>query len=166
MLATVASLIILLGLMVSLARYVRGQSAETLTRELLDKLERMMSQKDNVANTALQTALAQVPPLLKSRSDDLDEAALLAAARANSRSFVRAWQENVGPRVFRDLPFSLYDDTMLRDAWGTPVVFMPPGAQNLGIDPQFRPFFFSAGPDRRFKTVLDNLYSYERAWDQ
>src|SRR5262249_2320314 len=98
--------------------------------------------------------------------DDSDDAALQAAARANSRAFVRAWQEKVGGKIFQDLPVSLYDETTLRDAWGTPVVYMPAGARNIGIEPQNRPFFFSAGPARKFRTVLDNLYSYERAWDQ
>ena len=44
MLTTVAALVIVLGLMVSLAGYVRNRSAESLTRDLMVKLERLMAQ--------------------------------------------------------------------------------------------------------------------------
>src|SRR4051794_34552860 len=44
MLTTVAALIIVLGLMVSLARYVRDRSAQQLTRETLRELETLMAQ--------------------------------------------------------------------------------------------------------------------------
>ena len=40
-------------------------------------------------------------------------------------------------------------------------LYMPAGAPNVNIKPQNRAFFVSAGPDRRFSTVVDNLYSYE-----
>ena len=55
-------------------------------------------------------------------------------------------------------------DTLV-DAWGTPIVFMPAGALNVGISQQNRSFFLSAGPDRKFASVVDNLYSYERGWE-
>ena len=42
---------------------------------------------------------------------------------------------------------------------------MPAGALNVGITPQSRSFFMSAGPDRKFSSVVDNLYSYERGWE-
>src|SRR3954453_11239648 len=44
MLTTVAALIIVLGLMVSLARYVRDRSAQQLTRDTLRQLERLMGE--------------------------------------------------------------------------------------------------------------------------
>src|SRR4051812_2144841 len=44
MLTTVAALIILLGLMVSLARDVRARSANGLTQDILGKLDRLMAQ--------------------------------------------------------------------------------------------------------------------------
>src|SRR3954471_3318186 len=44
MLTTVAALIIVLGLMVSLARYVRDRSAQQLTRDTLRPLERLMGE--------------------------------------------------------------------------------------------------------------------------
>src|SRR5947199_7500760 len=44
MLATVAALVILLGLMVSLARDVRRRSATELTNEILTRLDNLMEQ--------------------------------------------------------------------------------------------------------------------------
>lgn len=166
MLATVAALVIVLGLMVSLAGYVRSRSAEALTRKLLSRLEHVMEDPKYTSNRALQAALAGVPRLMSLKDLNPSEEVLAAAALANSKGFVRAWHQNVAVDVLSDLPASLYDHNVLRDAWGTPVVFMPAGAVNIGINPQNRYFFFSAGADRQFKTVDDNLYSYERTWER
>ena len=65
--------------------------------------------------------------------------------------------------VLGDVPVSMYDETTLRDAWGSPIVFMPAKHPWVGTAPQDRFFFFSAGPDRRYLTQDDNLYSYEEA---
>jgi hypothetical protein len=66
-------------------------------------------------------------------------------------------------RRFGDLPVSVYDEVTLRDAWGTPIVFMPSMHPAVGMapSPEDKPFFLSAGPDGRFSTPADNLYSYE-----
>ena len=66
----------------------------------------------------------------------------------------------------KDLPLSIYDGTTLRDAWGTPVVYVAMGAPSVGNARTGRPFFFSAGPDRQFLTVLDNQYSYDRSYEK
>src|SRR3954468_23106406 len=47
MITTVAALVILLGLMVSLARDVRNRSANELTGEVLEKLDRALMQYSN-----------------------------------------------------------------------------------------------------------------------
>ncbi len=65
--------------------------------------------------------------------------------------------------TFSGLPDSIYDEAALRDAWGTPIVFMPAMHPAIGMAPRNGRFFFSAGPDRRFLTQEDNLYSYEEA---
>jgi hypothetical protein len=49
----------------------------------------------------------------------------------------------------------------LDDAWGGPVVFMAHQHPSIGMAPGDRPFFFSAGPDGRYLSREDNLYSYE-----
>src|SRR3954454_21597827 len=59
MLTTVAALVIVLGLMVSLARYERRRSAENFTREdVLARLDALLAKLDIVENKALQEALA------------------------------------------------------------------------------------------------------------
>src|SRR4051812_42696301 len=58
MLTTVAVLIIVLGLMVSLARHVRDQSAQQLTRQTLKQLDALMS--DYMKNNN-----GDVPPVIE-----------------------------------------------------------------------------------------------------
>src|SRR6185369_7716848 len=91
------------------------------------------------------------------------EEALLGSARQNNREFVAALK-NAGQLqapTFTRLPGSIYDGTSLNDAWDTPIVFMPVSHSKIGMAPSGRGFFFSAGPDRLYKTREDNLYSYE-----
>lgn len=162
MLTTMAALVIVLGLMVSLAKYVRSRSAEALTLELLGKLETIMQQYKGEQYKELHTALAEVPPLVPPGAIPSDEA-LRKRAERNSAEFVRIFRQKTNPGVFRMLPAALYDQVMLHDAWGTPVVYMHPGARNIEIELQPRAYFMSAGPDRRFAATGDNLYSYERS---
>jgi len=193
MLTVVAGLIIVLGLMVSLAWDVRRQSSERLTKTLLVKLDALMTQYvarhkqlpevtplvdvhsgRPATKSAPQSAL--FPPTEKSRpaDDELpDEETLLAAAELNNRDFVLALRSEamaggtgpaVGPApdLFGPLAGSMYDEVTLRDAWGTPIVFMPAMHPAIGMALGNRPFFMSAGPDRMFRTLEDNLYSYEQ----
>jgi len=163
MLTTVAALVIILGLMVSLARYERGRSAEDLMRDVLSRLDTLLANHDVVENRPLQDALAAVPPLVRSQGREPEEQVLLFNARRNNEEFVKAFKKHFGPKPF-DIPLTLYNPTKntLVDVWGTPIVYMPPDAFNVGIRPQHRTFFLSAGPDRKFSTVDDNLYSYNR----
>ena len=187
MLTVVAGLIIVLGLMVSLAWDVRRQSAERLTKTLMVKLDVLMGQYvsrhkrmpdvtplvDAVPQSATQPAavLSATQPL----EDELpDEDVLLAAAELNNRDFVQALRAEVAPVVgaagqnggpapdlFGPLTGPMYDEVTLRDAWGTPIVFMPAMHPAIGMALGNRSFFLSAGPDRKFRTRDDNLYSYE-----
>lgn len=177
MLTTVAVLIILLGVMVSLARHVRERSASQLTRDVLTRLtEGLDRYADRQPAHALPTAL----PLVAAPSTRPvttmpipGEAMLQTNAAINNQQLIRALQQmrdsstqrSLADEFLTDLPPACYDRRrgVLRDAWGTPIVFMPPNALNVGIAPQDRPFFFSAGPDRQFSTKDDNLYSYEIA---
>ena len=154
MLTTVAALVIILGLMVSLARYVRSRETEALTRQVLAVLDDLLRTEPK-----LQTHLNTCPPLL-SRGQKADEASLQESALANNRAMVLMLRQE-DAAAFRRIPTSLYDALTLRDAWGTPVVYMASGAANIGMEPQQRAFFLSAGADRRFSTILDNLYSYD-----
>lgn len=152
MLTTVALLIIGLGLMVSLARYVRSRSAEELTRRILINLHSAM----------LEYSRAGGPPVIESFIDNkaTDEASLLNAAIANNRAMVLFFKshKDLFTKALRDLP---YDDGTVRDAWGTPIVFMPAMHRLIGMAPGNDWFFFSAGPDRQYLTRGDNQYSYE-----
>ena len=172
MLTTVAALVIVLGLMVSLARYERRRSAENFTRDdVLGRLDALLSRRDIVENKALQEALADsnvVPRLIRPSPREPEEPVLQHNAAANNTEFVKIFKKYAGPKVFNDIPLSLYNPTAntLVDAWGTPIVYMHSGALNVGISPQNRSFFLSAGPDRKFSSVVDNLYSYERSWER
>src|SRR4051812_11099961 len=215
MLTTVAVLIIVLGLMVSLARYVRDRSAQQLTRQALRNLETLMSEyADHNAGhlpavdpilppEAGAAVLApRLPTTVPAVPIAIDEAALAEAARRNNLQYVAALKRDYlkrhaklplqaphetadvsahaspgggsgasgSPDVFdpfeqSQIPVSIYDHRTLRDAWGSPIVFMPNQHQLIGLAPsragQDQYFFFSAGPDRKYLTRDDNLYSYE-----
>ena len=164
-------LVIILGLAVSLSRHVRAQSARVLTSDLLARMERML---DAFLSEHSMDALDGVVPLIGSEAGHggslvVDEALLLRRAIRNNREWLRLLTESVpvevasSPEMLGQLSLSVYDPRYpsLRDAWGTPIVFVRRTHPELGMAPRDAPFFLSAGPDRRFLTVADNLYSYE-----
>jgi type II secretory pathway pseudopilin PulG len=198
MLATVAALVILLGLMVSLARYVRRQASDQLTKQLLAQLDVLVrnyqtrykalpavtpfvsgiqtdeqqgrrgeGEKGGAQSRPATSPLLPIAPspLLPVFAEEAlpDEATLRAAAEANNRSFVQALQVEARryPTEYAGLPTSFFVEGVLPDAWGTPIVFMPALHPAIGMAMENRPFLLSAGPDRRFRTLEDNLYSYE-----
>jgi type II secretory pathway pseudopilin PulG len=171
MLTTVAVLIIVLGLMVSLARHVRDRSAQQLTRNLLRQLDELMTQYASDD----PTRLPHVTPVIPEESVVADETTIRTRARPNNEDFVRALRAEIARARLRaaaqkkdqaadrfgELPISAYDEVTLRDAWGSPIVFMARENRSIGMAPGGRWFFFSAGPDRLFLSRDDNLYSYE-----
>jgi len=163
MLTTVAVLIIVLGLMVSLARYVRNALAVEVTKDLLHRVDAMMQQY-----TAKYSGVApNVSPFLPTEPGSAplaDEQTLRRNAEANNRSFVSLLRSEglLTEESFGGLPQSMYNNAMLRDAWGSPVVFMPSMHEGIGMAPLNKPFFFSAGPDQQYLTQANNLYSYEK----
>jgi hypothetical protein len=157
MLTTVAMLIIMLGLMVSLARYVRRRSAEDLTRRILVNVHTAMREYTTVNGTpAIESFISAGP-------GPVDEAALQQSALVNNRQVVQFFKSHkeLSAKAFRELPLSIYDEATIRDAWGTPIVFMPSMHRQIGMAPGQEWFFFSAGPDRQYLTRDDNQYSYE-----
>jgi type II secretory pathway pseudopilin PulG len=204
---TVAILIIVLGLMVSLARQVRKQAGMTLTKDLLRRLDAAMAQYaarnggkvapvnpfpppaastgeagpgPGLVSPPAQAETRPVGPTTLARDASTaivtdeneplpDARALLEAARANNRDFVAALKAEGPPGggngmgALADMPASVYDEVYLRDAWGSPIVFMPSKHKWVGTAPRDHFFFFSAGPDREYLTQDDNLYSYEDA---
>jgi hypothetical protein len=172
MLTTVAVLIIVLGLMVSLARNVRDRSAHQLTKDLLRQLALILADYSARYDRQLPAVTSIMPDDLNAKPDE-DMLALLA--KQNNTDLVRALrpdlarldrqQSSGGGSLLGQLPLAVYDGVTLRDSWGSPIVFMP--AQNpwIGMAPKNRlgetHFFFSAGADRQYLTRDDNLYSYE-----
>ena len=133
--AALAFLVIVLGLMVSLARHVRSSAADRLTRQVLRGLDQALSAGPPENRTVPD------PP-----SSDGDEAAWAAFA-VRSNAAVR--------RLLRS-------DEPITDAWGNPIALLPDGRRSIGVAPRDRPFCVSPGPDGRFLTRDDNLYSYEQ----
>jgi len=148
LLVTVAILAIIFGLMISLAHHVRRQSNNRATCAILHRLSQAM------ATYYAQNSdhLPLVPELLPANRMEAAEAVLQAAALANNRAFTAALR---GTKLLSD------QSDIIRDAWGTPIVFMPHMHPAIGMTAQDW-FFFSAGPDRKFLTRDDNLYSYDQ----
>jgi hypothetical protein len=158
MLATVAVLVILLGVMVDLARHVRSRSAGELTRRMLADLDEALARY----RLKYEDQWPQAVALLNDNEDWPTNEALLVRAKANSEEYVRVFRltGELSERILSGLPVTIYDSTILNDAWGTPIVLVK-GRREIGMAPGNRPFFFSAGPDRNYRTKEDNLYSYE-----
>jgi type II secretory pathway pseudopilin PulG len=172
MLTSVALLIILLGLMVSLARNVRDQSAQHLTKQILRQLAVLVDEYAEANGRQLPPVTPIIPANLPIAPE---EPSLELLAKRNNEDFVRALRPELArldrrqadhlPTVMAELPASVFDGVTLRDAWGSPIVFMPDQHPWIGMAPKRREgesyFFFSAGPDRAYLTRSDNLYSYE-----
>ena len=95
----------------------------------------------------------------RARGPALDEQTLRHNAEENNRSVVSLLRSEglLADESFGGLPQSIYNDAMLRDAWGSPIVFMPSMHPGIGMAPQDKPFFFSAGPDQRYLTQENNF---------
>jgi type II secretory pathway pseudopilin PulG len=162
MLTTVAVLIILLGLMVSLARHVRLSASDQLTKDILHRLDEAMATYVHRNDDGLPF----VPTFIDDSHGLPSEAALQRAALINNESFVRILNSEglLSDRV-SDLSIEYYDDVHVFDAWGSPIVFMAHMHPAVGMNAKGW-FFFSAGPDGRYLTRDDNLYSYDERANQ
>ncbi len=166
MFLTIGVLIIVLGLMVSLARYVRSRSASQLTRAELRRLSLLLdSYMQNNGGHPPDVPLP-IPP----GPGPYDEAEVQGNARLNNIAFVRALREQAQwssggklANVFEGLPVGTFDEVTLHDAWGGLIILMPSQNPAIGMAPGDKPFFCSAGPDRDFLTHADNLYSYDES---
>ena len=150
MLTTVAVLVIVLGMMVSLARDVRTRSAERLTADLLHRLDNLVAQYRARSLKGLPEAQARLYPIVHPLidSDASDEAQLRANAMLNNSELVRTLKSQVdlSGTAFSDLSIANYNEVNLLDAWGSPIVYMPHQDPLIGMASGDRSFFFSAGP--------------------
>ena len=160
---TIVALILVLGLMVSLAHYVRNELATEVTKDLLHRLDSLVDQYMQRHEGRVPQVPAFIPPGAASASLP-DEQTLQQTAIANNRGIVQALRQDglLVEQSFGGLPESIINEMMVRDAWGSPIVFMPQGYEGIGMALENRPFFFSAGGDMRYLTIENNLYSYEK----
>jgi hypothetical protein len=158
MLIVVAVLVVVLGLMVNLARSVRVGYATDTTKDLLRQLDVA------IASYEKRTGFVpEVTPLIP-EGGQYDETRLRHNALANNRQVIASLTAQDLPAGFlSQQPATIYNNGQLRDAWGTPIVFLPRFERQIGMALRDRPFFVSAGPDRKFLTLEDNFYSYEGA---
>ncbi len=179
--AGLLSLIVLLvaavvGLMVavSLARHVRATSSQELTRARILAAahlveDRLSASPDLVSQLQLGRSGAGGKPPPAGRvqrkgtadaasqpGESLDELQLRTTAMNNARQLSSARPTPAGSAEVVNT-----DPAGWRDAWGTPLLVLAGQASQIGVSPEDTPFVVSAGPDRRFLTKLDNLYSYD-----
>lgn len=154
LLTLIAAMVIALGLMVSLARYVRRESAVGLTGDALRRAELAIRQYVEAAG-----ALPALAPLDIAAAT---EESLQRAARASNSAWVRQLLAVASPHGLDALPQSIFDGRVLRDAWGAPLLLAPGGHARLGRSAApGAPLVVSGGPDRRLLSPEDNLFSDE-----
>src|SRR6476646_10170839 len=110
MLTTVAVLIILLGLMVDLAGYVRNRSASDLSRQVLAGLDVAMEEYHARFSDYPPIHVFTNDPQLREREDSL-----LSSARQNNREYVAALSGAglLKKPPFVGLPGSIFDGSNL-----------------------------------------------------
>ncbi len=168
MLTTVALLVIVLGLMVSLARDVRNRSADNLTIDILRRLDGLVDQYRAKALPGMPPKEREkypvVHPFIRA-NQPVEEGQLQDDALENNKALVRTLKAyfDLSSNAFSELSIANYNEVSVLDAWGRPIVYMPSQHPAVGMAATNRSFFFSAGPDRKYLTRPDNLYSYETA---
>ncbi len=156
LLTTIALFVVVMGLMVSLARYVRSNSADQLTRAILIDLERDM---------AFYHARYNAYPPANAPASEIDEKTLAKQIESDAPAVARLLAMRDGPIApsTTDAAATPSGPDTIRDAWGRTIGYLPYHHPLVGMAPQNRPFFFSAGPDGLYLTRQDNLYSYEQS---
>src|SRR5688572_26342880 len=97
MLTTVALLVIILGLMVSLARDVRNRSADAMTKQILHRLDVLVNQYRVKALSNLPPSEQVKHPVVRTfigpGEDELDEARLREHAVENNKELIRTLKQ-------------------------------------------------------------------------
>src|SRR5262245_43740174 len=123
MLTTVALLVIILGLMVSLARDVRNRSAEAITKQILHRMDVLVAQYRAKALTGLPASEQLKYPIVRpfiGPADALDEGLLRENAVENNRELVRTLKQYFdlsAPGALNELSIANYNEAAVLDAW-------------------------------------------------
>jgi len=158
MLTTIAALLIVLGLMMNLARHVRASSATALTKELLRRLDYAMN--------PIPAPRRQQPSRCRPVYRKWPLCRRCASGPGAPISTIRRSSACSGPITF----FRPTVSTTCPPPATTAKACTTPGARPSCFMTRMNPavgmaaqgwFFFSAGPDRKYTTKSDNLYSYE-----
>jgi type II secretory pathway pseudopilin PulG len=144
LLTALAFLVVIMGLMVSLARYVRSNAAEQITRRTLEELQARLDQ--------YYQRFGVYPPG-QELPEQVDEKSVNVWAQQTEPIWVTALGKGLGETS---------EVVPTRDAWGKTIGYLMHHHPFIGMAPQNRPFFFSAGPDAQYLTRQDNFYSYEQ----
>ncbi len=150
LLALVAILAVAFALMASTARHVRSNSAMELTRKRMTALTR-------AAGELMSQGIDPRTPISfpsTTNSDERLEEQLRRFAVESSRKLGETFASRPGSLLTIDTP-------ELRDAWGRPMALLPQQFPAVGMAPDDGAFLVSAGPDGRFLTLSDNIYSYD-----
>jgi hypothetical protein len=161
LLTLVAVLMIALALMVGTARHVRSASANELTRK------RMLALAD-AAGEAISRGVDPTLPTSEIPATDAEarfqqfalRSSLRLEAALNDRGTAAA-KPAMTPGLATAIVAATVGRPELDDAWGRPIALMPRQEPSIGMAPDDGPFLVSAGPDGRFLTLSDNIYSYD-----
>ncbi len=160
LITTLSLVVIILGLAVSLARYVRTNSADQVTRKVLVELEQALQ-----AYRKLDVQHRQYPPAAIV-PDDVSEDQLNTILLENNKQLVELLRKSLSPQenasAGAQVLKSVEGGSVARDAWGRVIGYLPHQHPQIGMANQNAPFFFSAGIDGKYFTRQDNLYSYEQ----
>lgn len=152
LLTLVAILAVAFALMASMARHVRSNSAMELTRKRMAALTEATS---GLMQKGIDPRVPITFPSTSSSDAKLEE---------NLGRFALESSRNLG-RSLSGKSDSILAGAIgtpeLRDAWGRPMALMPQQFPVVGMAPDDGPFLVSAGPDGRFLTLSDNIYSYD-----
>lgn len=152
LLALVAILAVAFALMAATAGHVRSNSAMELTRKRMTALTAATA---DLLQRGIDPRLAVTFPSTSSTDTRLEE---------NLGRFALESSRKLG-KSLAEQPESLLAQAIgtpeLRDAWGRPMALLPQQFPAVGMAPEDGPFLVSAGPDGRFLTLSDNIYSYD-----
>ena len=156
LLTLVAVLMIALALMVATARHVRATSATELTRK---RMRALADAATAAIEKGVDPTMAMPTNLPGSPEDHLRAFARTSSHRLDES--IAAEAPVAVPALANAIVAAAAGRPELDDAWGQPIALMPGQIPALGMAPDDGPFLVSAGPDGRFLTLSDNIYSYD-----